>query len=278
LVWDLLKVYEYIPTETLLENTVLAFASQPNGLHRAFVAMESMKEYGFVPSRALIRSFSYLIRNESSTVDGALDILLSSQEQGDVVSNLVSLESLNVVMSGYSERGDTEQAMEVLNLMKQFNIQPNEDSYSFALEVLGKEIHRKHLQDDPSHVHRSLETADLVLTKMEKDGINPSSFVVRQYVELLCQTKQVGTATALVEDCLSDEKNKDRLVCNKSLYRVALANAAVGNCQKAKELAGHMSEQIPLLRRIIHSKEQRHNHKKWLKRRNSTILQDDVKV
>jgi pentatricopeptide repeat protein len=269
LVWELLEVYGRIPTETIFENTVLAFVRQPDGLERAFLTMKSMKEYGYVPSRALIRSVSYLIRHDSTILDGAMDVLMQSQEQGDGVGNLLSLESLNVVMSGYSERGDTGQAIEILKLMKQFDIQPNQDSYSFALEVLGKEIHRKVLHDDHSHVHRSHAIADFLLASMEKDGVNPSSFVVRQYVELLCQTGEVGTATSVVDGCLSQDKNQDRLACNKSLYRVALANAETGNHEKAKELARRMSEQIPLLHRKIRSKEQRHNHQKGVKWRQS---------
>jgi pentatricopeptide repeat protein len=266
LVWDLLDVSGYDPTETIFENTILTFASQPNGLHRAFVALESMKEFGLLPTRALIRSFSYLIRADCSTIDDGLEILLQSRKEGNVGS-LLSLESLNVIMSGYAERGHTEQALEMLKIMEENNIQPNEDSFSFAIEVLGKDIHRRSLMGDTSHVHRNLEFADLILTRMEEKGVEPSTFVVRQYVELLCQTGEIETATSVVDGCLSDDDNRATIVCNKSLYRVALANADRGNFEKAKELAGKMSEEVPVLHRKIRSKEQRHIHVKSVEKR-----------
>ncbi|KAG7353908.1 PPR: pentatricopeptide repeat domain containing protein [Nitzschia inconspicua] len=268
LVWELLDISDHDPTETIFENTILAFASQANGLHRAFVALESMKEYGLKPSRALIRSFSYIIRSEMSTIEEGLEILLQSREEGGV-GNLLSLESLNVIMSGYAERGDPEQALEILRIMGENGIQPNEDSFSFAIEVLGKDIHRRGLEGDQSHVLRNLETADLILTRMERDNILPSSFVIRQYVELLCQVGEVDTATSVVEDCLSSDCEAELIVCNKSLYRVALANAEAGNCRKAKDLAGKMSEKVPVLGRKIQSKEQRHNHLLLVKQRMS---------
>ncbi|KAL3919989.1 MAG: hypothetical protein SGILL_003479, partial [Bacillariaceae sp.] len=209
LVWDVLAASGNRPTETIFENTVLAFAANSeDGLLQAFVALESMREYGHKPSRALLRSFSYLIRNELSTVDYALDVLLQSindSADDDSNNNLLSLESLNVVMSGYAERGETKQTLDLLALMDQNNIQPNEDSYSFAIEVLGKDIHRRKMTDDPSHVHRNLEIADKILTRMEGSGIEASSFVIRQYIELLCLAGEVDTATTVVEKIVAGD-------------------------------------------------------------------------
>lgn len=44
-------------------------------------------------------------------------------------NHLLSLESLNVVLSSYAERGDPDDAVEVLNVMTKNDIEPNADSY-----------------------------------------------------------------------------------------------------------------------------------------------------
>jgi uncharacterized membrane protein YkoI len=61
-VWDSIDQSKFKPTEGIYENTVIAFASTPEGLPNAFSAMASMETDGYAISRALIRSFSHAIR------------------------------------------------------------------------------------------------------------------------------------------------------------------------------------------------------------------------
>ena len=61
MVWDVMDQLQYKPTETIYENTIIAFAVSGN-LQNAFAAMGSMEAEGYFPSRALIRSFSLAIR------------------------------------------------------------------------------------------------------------------------------------------------------------------------------------------------------------------------
>lgn len=260
-VWDVLEHCEYMPTETIYENTVIAFATEGDGIRQAFTAMASMKEDDFPVSRALIRSFSTAIRSQLQTVDNALQVLLDDQavfsgRGRNIGISLMSLESLNVVMSAYAERGETEQTISILHTMKENGIQPNEDSYSFALEALGKDIHRRKLVGDRSYLHKNLEIASTILARMEEDAIAPSADILRNYIELLCLTKEVETATSIIEEFVADCSMVAR-INNKTIYRVAMANAQIGNMTKAKELAKKMSEYIPVLHRKIRSKEQR---------------------
>jgi pentatricopeptide repeat protein len=269
LIWDVLEVCHYKPTEMIYENTVVAFASEEGGLRQAFAALASMKEDGYNPSRPLIRSLSLAIRSNRQVVDNALQILLRDY-------SLLSLESLNVVMSCYAERGDTEQALEILTIMENNNIKPDVDSYSFAIEVLGKNIHSRKKTDDSSYLHRSVEIAGSILTKMEQDGLFPSADVVRNYVELLCLVGEVETATSVVEDFLSGRTDAAHAcVNNKAIYRVAIANAEVGNIEKAKELAKQTSEDIPILHRKIRSSEQRWLHLAEIDSRKASTSSND---
>jgi hypothetical protein len=62
LVWDILENCNYKPTETIYENTVVAFAAEGKNIQQLFAAIASMKEDGFELSRPLIRSVSRAIR------------------------------------------------------------------------------------------------------------------------------------------------------------------------------------------------------------------------
>jgi pentatricopeptide repeat protein len=270
LVWDVMEHCQYIPTEAIYENTILSFAAEGRRrLRQVFSVMASMKDVGFVPSRPLIRSLCFLLRSDKRLINEALRIILNEDEDNNDVSELrlLSLESLNVILSCLAERGDTSDTLELLRMFKAYDIQPNEDSYSFAMESLGKEIHRLQLAD-PTNEHNftciqeNLQLAGSLLTEMEENGLTPSADVVRNYLELLCLANEVGTATAVIDDLLGGDF-RDR-VSNKSIYRVAVANVDVGNFDKAEELAGKTSEFIPILHRKIKSQRERSD---WLQSR-----------
>jgi hypothetical protein len=99
--------------------------------------------------------------------------------------------------------------------------------------------------------------ADLILTKMEQNSIEPSVDIIRNYLELLCLAGEVETATSVVEQCLSSNNDDRSTINNKSIYRVAMANADACNFKKAKQLASKTTENLPLLDKKIRSLESR---------------------
>jgi pentatricopeptide repeat protein len=188
------------------------------------------------------------------------------------------LENFNVVLSSYAERGDVNETRRVLEAMRKYGFTPNQDSYGFAMEVLGKDLHRRKSTKDKSWVHKNIEIAGSLLATMDEEKISPSADFVRNYVELLCLGSELGTATALIEDCLSTDEMK-LVVNNKALYRVALENAEAGNIEIAKKFASSTSEKIPVLHRKIRSKEQRVNHldsMRQLRERRARAQQDSL--
>ena len=62
LVWDLVDLLGYEPTEFMYENTIQGFAMGAQQDHNVFGVLSEMEERGFSPSRALIRSISRSIR------------------------------------------------------------------------------------------------------------------------------------------------------------------------------------------------------------------------
>lgn len=62
LVWDLVDLLGYEPTEFMYENTIAGFAMGARQDHNVFAVLREMEERGFSPSRALIRSLSRSLR------------------------------------------------------------------------------------------------------------------------------------------------------------------------------------------------------------------------
>lgn len=98
---------------------------------------------------------------------------------------------------------------------------------------------------------------------MENHGIAPTTHILREYIELLCQMNDVATATAIVRETIQSNNantnagNEDNgqeqkpVIGNKTLYRVAVANAYAQNFDVAREMAEmgsvYNNEPIPFL-------------------------------
>lgn len=168
-------------------------------------------------------------------------------------------------MSGFAERGDAGDAVGLLETIKKHGLKPNSDSFSFAVEALGKDLHRRKSVNDSAWVHKNVEIAGSILTMMEEETIPPSADVVRNYIELLCIAKEISTANSVVNDLISN--GQSNIVSNKVLYRVALGNLEVGDVEKAKEMESLTSEVIPVFQRKIRSKAQRLEHLEAMQKR-----------
>jgi hypothetical protein len=62
LLWDLIDLLGYHPTEAIYENTIIVFAAQPETYGNAFTVLADMEASGYEPSRALIRGLSLCLR------------------------------------------------------------------------------------------------------------------------------------------------------------------------------------------------------------------------
>jgi hypothetical protein len=194
--------------------------------------------------------FNYCLRNAPSRLDTALEHLKALRQKG----THVSVAALNAIVSGGAERGDVDRTVFVLEEFARNDVEPNADTFSFAFEALGKNIARRTRNPASKKMIESyLETADSFLTEMEERGIAPSHHIVREYVELLCLANEVETATAVVNETLTN----GGVVNNKTIYRVAMANSAVNNFAVARDLSLTASEPLPFLLDNIARAEQR---------------------
>lgn len=156
--------------------------------------------------------------------------LLKQYREG---SQHVSVAGINAVLSGAAELGDIRKMQETWNEFSMNGLQADSDSYSFALECLGKNMARLRRSKTPIDYPFFTTAAESLLSKMESQGVRPTTYVIRDYVELLCLAGDVATATAVVRDL----KDVDGLISSKAMYRVCVANAKRGEFAIAKSIA-----------------------------------------
>jgi pentatricopeptide repeat protein len=194
----------------------------------------------------------FLFSDSEDNLDAALAHLRSLRDRG----MLVSAASLNAIMSACAERGNVDFTFEVMDEFRRNNVEPNADAISFAFEALGKNLYRRRHRPSELHFTWVLGKADLLLTFMEEKGIAPTHHIIREYVELLCQAKEVRLATDVIHDMIAN----DGLVNNKTVYRVAMANAECGDFEVARKIAGLASEPLPYLLQNIKREELKAQH------------------
>jgi pentatricopeptide repeat protein len=244
LLWEIIELLGYTPSESVYENTIITFAISGN-TSSAFDALQAMEGDEFPAKRALVRNFSRVLRSKPGRLTGVSQMFLKSCR--------ISIGSFNTILSAFSGMGRIEQAMDFLEQASALGLEPDVESYSFAIEALGKDLLRRRGAIPKALKEKSLEQAGSILDEMEQRNVSPSHDIVRNYVELLCLSGEVATATGVVKDALAS--NQPPLVSNKTIYRIAMANADQGHFCAARDLAYRTSEPIRTLHRNINVKE-----------------------
>lgn len=165
-------------------------------------------------------------------------------------------------MSGAAERGDVDWVILLLDEFGRNDLQSDAESFSYAFEALGRKLARHQKNDDLTTqlVEESIELANSFLNKMDRQGIDPTEPIIRNYVEFLCVSGELRTAYEVVRQCATtnteDGTAAPHLLNTKTVYRAAMANAKAGNLVEARELALAVSEPIPFLLENIAKLEQ----------------------
>ena len=169
-------------------------------------------------------------------------------------------------MSAFGWKGDVHGCLSLLNKSIDYGLSPDTDTFSFALESVGKATKRlvsnKNLRIAPfkrqSILDDNVKAAEQILARFEASRdrdlrpFAPTHHFVRNYVEFLCILGQVETASMVVTDFLSPAGDTEgRLVDNKTLARVAVANAEAGDFGMARKCLASMSEALPFLEEKI---------------------------
>ena len=165
-------------------------------------------------------------------------------------------------MSAYAWKGDVHGCLNLLNKAISHSVTLDTDTFSFALESVGKGT--KRLVDNrnvalsdftrQSILDENLKAVESILKQFEeaRDStgrpFEPNHHFVRNYVEFLCTLGQTETASMVAVDFLEQGNSSEtRLVDNKTLARVAVDNAEAGNFDMARKCLASMSESLPFL-------------------------------
>lgn len=177
----------------------------------------------------------------------------------------ITVSCINVILSCLAERGDSDSAFHVLfnDFDKYDDVEPNADSYCFALESLGKHVLRatRHSSADDTKAH-CIRQSEKLLNIMEEQNIVLTHHIIYEYTELLCQTDQISTAS----DVVFDAHREFGYVHSKVIYRVAMANSKAGNHEMAYKIASLADIEIPRLFQNLNGNEllDRHKRKEFL--------------
>jgi hypothetical protein len=157
----------------------------------------------------------------------------------------ITVSLLNILLAVAAERGNSEYAFSVLTHdFGTHNLEPNADSFCFAIESLGKNaLKERHTSHATEVINNILMKAEAILSIMESAGIVPTQHIIKEYTEVLCQTGQLETATEVVFDTYNDLGS----VSSKTVYRVAMANARAGRHEIAREIAKYSDLPVPFL-------------------------------
>lgn len=224
LTWDLSECMGYEPTESLFESMIQAFSMSYRQDHRAFACLAEMEQHGYVPSRALLRSISRSLKFSISRIDNAYRILTSRNS-----GSQPTLYSLNVIMSACAENGDVDRTFSVLNDdFRAYGIEPNEDSFSFALEALAVNVRNG---QDLNH----LATADKLLDLMEEKELQINHHVFHQYIRVALNSGNVEMATASTLDAI---KTKGFEVSDRTIVLLVYVLGARGDFDMARKFTG----------------------------------------
>jgi hypothetical protein len=175
--------------------------------------------------------------------------------------------TLTALMAAHAWRGNVNRCMDLLDVYHENGWCPDEECYSYVMESVGKAARR--LDRSKTISRRGMnalsetyfEAAESILARMEhatdNDGnpIVPGHHFIRNYVEFLCALREVKTGGLVATDFLKKE-SMTQLVDNKTLWRVALAHANLGDYDKARQFAASTSEILPFMEAKIDEIEQ----------------------
>jgi hypothetical protein len=222
----------------------------------AFIFPRARVSYHFTNGYVLPLHFYYIKCSVSpDNIQNALQVVATLHQNGAKISATL----LNIMMSSAAERGDSHIALSMLmNDFNKYNVEPNADTYSYALESMGKHVLRARRRSNAMEIiDQCLLNAETILSMMDDNGIVPTQHIVREYTELLCQADQIDTATDVVFDAHADLG----FVNSKTIYRVATANLKIGKFDVARKVTALASIPIPNLLSNIDVGERNSNFK-----------------
>jgi hypothetical protein len=190
-------------------------------------------------------------------VDGLLHGFLSGASSDVTFSPSL----MNIILSAHAWHGSPKECLALLDLFHEKEWSPDIDSFTFALEAVGKSSKRivmsESLKKDPGKrknlLDWHLEIAEYILNQVEetrdKQGnpIQLNKRFIRNYVEFLCLLDDHKTAGLVAIDFMEQAGRLEQIVDNKTLLCIAVAHAKKGDFDLARQFVASFSERLPFV-------------------------------
>lgn len=240
--WDILEAQGLGPTDTFYENTITAFAMGFRQDANCFAALGEMEARGYKPTRALIRSITRSIRFSVGRVDFAYQTLIRNEIEGA----RVTVSSLNTILSGCAELGDPDRAFAMFEDFANFNLEPDEDTYSYMMESLSKATGPERSLDHAA-VAAYLKAAESLLDTMAEKSIKVNRHTLHFYIHTLGNLGETDAAQNAVFDALEAGLGVE----NKTLSLIISACGERGDLDMARLLCSKLSEPMAFIEKRI---------------------------
>lgn len=245
LVWDLVELLGYSPTESMYENAVIAFCRFDKQDHHAFAAMSEMEEKGFKPSRDFIRNVSNILKMSVRRLDHTYYMLTQKTPEETNLSTSI----LNCLLSACAQEGLLDRSFAVFDQFEKFNLEPDEDTFAFLMESLTNEINQmrsillidpksqkvvcrnptKHYDED---MQMYLESIDEIQGMLAERNLPQNRFFLHHYIGGFVGLGKVQQAITILEKAIDNNE----VVLMKTFEHFALQCAYHGD----EEMTSHV--------------------------------------
>ena len=153
--------------------------------------------------------------------------LVSGSRLGKVTPAL-----LNVIMASCSELGDAERTFATLNDFSKFDVVPDVDTLTYALESIASEMDKKENQN-PAKIEQYVTITGAVLNMLDELLLTPTPHFIHEYIRILCRAREFDTAVHVLQQELAQPNGH---ALPRSMNLLAFQCANIGKFDVAREL------------------------------------------
>lgn len=216
LVWDLVDLMGYKPSEYMFENAIHCFMIAYKQDHHAFAVLAEMEAYGYTPSRSLTQRISKSLSYSAGRVDNAYYILTNGTQ-----GTAISTSSLNCILAACARLGHVDNAFSTYDLFEKKGLKPNSDTFSYLLETLAKDLKNAYFsnrqgndQENKTTEHEyhtiqqsepQLEAAYAVISMMNDFNVQQTQYSIHFFSRILTYSSKLDEAKALFHDAIESK-------------------------------------------------------------------------
>ena len=262
LVWDLVELFGYSPTESMFEDVVMSFAATRQD-ENMYSALADMEKYGFVPSQALLRYVAVKVSYNENRLDHSQRMLFWRGNE-----HVRSTHGMNVLLIGYGMKRDLNTAFSVFEDFPKWELRPDASTFSFLMESLYIDTMDRFRQetDKPRRNYKQGDIDDvigasqIILDAMEESGVEKTKQFFHEHIKLFCVLGRPKDAKLVFEEAISSGTG----VPMASLFKLATTFAAEGDFENSYAVAGLSSAvgcgELPRLDSTINNLKKKQEH------------------